>query len=114
MKMSSEELLRKVKNGLGITGDFQDGTLQIYIEEVKEYLKDSGVKEKVVNDACAVGVIVRGVIDLWNYGSDKGTLSSYFIQRAIQLTYKQENELTEDTESAEGVINGKVQAAETV
>lgn len=76
--------LENVKNALGITGTYQDNTLNAYIDEVKAFLADAGVDE---NDMTA-GVIARGVSDLWNYGAAGGKLSEYFLQRAAQLSYK--------------------------
>lgn len=98
--MTDKELLEQVKKALGITGAFQDGTLSVYIAEVKEYLLDAGVRPEVVNSSASVGVIMRGVSDLWNYGSGNAKLSEYFIQRAIQLSYK-----TVDTAETEGGQN---------
>lgn len=86
--MTNAELLNTVKTGLGITGTYQDETLLLYIEEVKNYLLDAGVSESVVNSSASVGVISRGVSDLWNYGMGTASLSEYFIQRAAQLRYK--------------------------
>lgn len=83
-----DDVLKKVKNTLGITGDYQDNTLRCYIEEVQEYMKDAGISEEVVNDKASFGVIARGVCDLWTYGP--GNLSNYFMQRVIQLCYKGE------------------------
>lgn len=80
-------VLTRVKNSLGITGDYQDATLNEYITEVKNYLIDAGVPEEVVNAEESVGVICRGVSDLWNYGT--GRLSEYFYQRASQLSLKE-------------------------
>lgn len=88
--LTDEQLLEKVKTALGITGDYQNDTLTMYIDEVKEYLLDAGVSQKVVDSSSSVGVIARGVSDLWNYGSGNTELSSYFMQRAIQLVYKTE------------------------
>lgn len=76
--------LDDVKNALGITGDYQDATLQSYIDEVKAFLKDAGVAEANITS----GVIARGVADLWNYGAGEGKLSSYFMMRASQLALK--------------------------
>lgn len=87
--MTDEELLNKVKKGLGITGTYQDETLKIYIEEVKNFLVDAGVSEEIVNNSDSVGVIIRGVSDLWNYGMGSAELSQYFVQRAVQLVYKE-------------------------
>lgn len=82
-------MLEQVKANLGITGTYQDTTIQGYIDEVKQYLLDGGVDESVVNSVASVGIITRGVADLWNYGSGGTSLSPYFIQRAIQLAYKE-------------------------
>lgn len=83
--LSSEKLLTKVKSALGITGDFQNDTLNIYIDEVKHFMLIAGVKEDVVNSSVAVGLICRGVTDLWNYGSGHAVLSDYFKWRVTQL-----------------------------
>ena len=78
-------MLENVKTALGITGTYQDDLLQIYIDEVIAYLTDAGVSETVLASDAATGIIVRGVADLWNYGSGGTQLSPYFMQRAIQL-----------------------------
>lgn len=76
--------LSDVKSALGITGDYQDSTLQMWMDEVVAVLKDAGVSESTIT----VGIIARGVSDLWNYGAGDGKLSPYFMQRATQLSYK--------------------------
>lgn len=88
--LTNEQLLEKVKITLGITGDYQNETLTMYIDEVKSYLLDAGVSQQVVESSSSVGVIARGVSDLWNYGAGNAQLSPYFMQRAIQLAYKKE------------------------
>lgn len=90
------DILSRVKTSLGITGEFQDSTLMGYIEEVKDFLLDAGVKPAIVNAEASAGVITRGVADLWNYGSGNADFSPYFRQRAIQLIFK---EVTEDVDS---------------
>lgn len=92
-------MLEKVKKGLGITGNYQDNTIQEYIDEVKRYLIDGGVLKEVVNHSSTVGIITRGVADLWNYGSGGTSFSPYFIQRAIQLSGKTVEDLEEDNET---------------
>lgn len=77
-------VLDDVKNALGVTGDYQDDTLNQYITEVQEFLKDAGVP--LANQTS--GVIARGVADLWNYGAGEGKLSQYFIMRASQLALR--------------------------
>lgn len=82
--MTSQELLIKVKQGLGITGDYQDSTLNIYIEDVKAFMLDAGVKQEVIDSERSIGCITRGVADLWNLGGNV-SFSEYFKQRVIQL-----------------------------
>lgn len=87
-ELDDNDILREVKKALGIGGTYQDETLLIYIDEVKEYLEDAGVDNRIINSNKAIGIICRGVSDLWNYGSGNAKLSLYFMQRATQLSYK--------------------------
>lgn len=82
--MAADSMLEKVKNALGIEGDYQDDTITEYINEVKNFLVDAGVKEANITS----GLVSRGVADLWNYGAADGKLSEYFMKRATQLSYK--------------------------
>lgn len=82
--MCDNQMLDGVKSALNITGNFQDEALKQYIEEVTEFLKDAGVKHHHIT----VGIVARGVSDLWNYGAGGGVLSQYFYRRAAQLSYK--------------------------
>ena len=84
------DVLSKIKSALGITGNYQDATLNIYIDEVKYYMLDAGVPESVVNSEASAGVISRGVTDLWSYGTNDGKLSDYFYQRVSQLALCEE------------------------
>ena len=74
--------LADVKTALNITGDYQDATLSVYIEEVTDFLISAGVAPERIT----TGIVVRGVADLWNYGGADGKLSDYFYQRAAQLS----------------------------
>ena len=74
-------MLENVKSALGITGNYQDATIQIYINEVTDFLIGAGVPASKIT----VGIVARGVSDLWNYGGAEGKLSEYFMQRASQL-----------------------------
>ena len=84
--MTDAELLSKVKIALGVTGDYQDDTLKIYIDDVKSFMRSAGVNETVLNSAASVGAICRGVADLWTYGQG-AEFSTYFMQRVTQLAY---------------------------
>ena len=82
--MADAQMLTKVKSALGITGNYLDQTLTEYIDEVVTFLTDAGVKSSNIT----AGIVSLGVSDLWNYGAGDGKLSSYFMQRATQLSYK--------------------------
>lgn len=86
--MAGVNTFEKVKSMLGITGAYQDNTIQAYIDEVKQYLIDGGVAKETVEASTSAGIIARGVTDLWNYGAGEGKLSQYFKERAIQLAMK--------------------------
>ncbi len=76
--------VESVKKALNLTGNYQDDTIQEYINEVEAFLHDAGVLSSNITP----GIVSRGVSDLWNYGAGEGKLSTYFIQRASQLSYK--------------------------
>lgn len=84
--MTDAELLTKVKSALLIGGTYHDEMLKIYINEVKDFLRSAGVMETILQSEKIVGIVSRGVSDLWNYGSGTGSLSPYFMQRAAQLS----------------------------
>lgn len=91
-QLTAIERLAKVKTALGISGDFQDDTLMIYIEEVIEELIDGGVARSVAESNVAAGCIALGVNDLWNYSSGGVKHSDYFYKRMIQLSKKKESD----------------------
>lgn len=76
--------LNDIKTALGITGEYQDDTLQTYIDDVVDFLHGAGISD----DRITAGIVARGVSDLWNYGAGEGKLSEYFIQRAAQMALR--------------------------
>lgn len=64
--ISDADLLVLVKNGINLNGnDYQDNTITVWINEVKEDLLYAGVSEEVLGSTLAVGCIARGVDDRW-------------------------------------------------
>jgi len=91
--MTEAELLTKVKQGLGITGNYQDGTIALYVNDVKAFMLSAGVKQTTIDSDASVGVIIRGVADIWNVSDGTNSFrtvefSQYFKQRLIQLAAK--------------------------
>lgn len=76
--------LANVKKALGITDSYQDDTLQVYFDEVVDFLTSAGVARDNITD----GIVALGITDLWNYGSGDAKFSAAFIMRATQLSYK--------------------------
>lgn len=86
--MTDAELLTEVKKRIGVTGEYQNDTISGYIQDVKDFMEDAGVGEKIMESKKIIGAVTRGVSDLWNYGSEDGKFSPYFFQRVAQLVYK--------------------------
>lgn len=99
-------MLDKVKKYLGITGNFQDDTIQGYIDEVINFMISGGVKEDVVYSDKVIGLIARGVTDLWDYGAGGTNLSPYFMQRVTQLAMQtNDNNLKTTVDLLQNVVN---------
>ena len=81
--MTSAELLTRVKNGMMITGTSFDDALNLHIDEVKFYLANAGISQETIDSEKAVGIITRGVADLFT--NETPTLSNYFHERVAQM-----------------------------
>lgn len=92
MKLTSEQLLERVKKALNITGEYHDSRIGALVEEVKDYMAKAGVPAAVLETDTVVGTIALGVDSIM----ENGALSQYVISRIIQLR------LTPATEEAGG------------
>ena len=81
-------MIEKIKVRLGITGSYHDELLSAYAEDVKAFMVSGGVPSDVVESDVSIGVISRGVADLWNMGAGDGKFSEVFFQRMSQLRYE--------------------------
>ena len=90
-QLTAAERLAKVKTVLYGTAEtnHNDEQLSILIDTVIEDLVDGGVRREVAESSVAVGCIVIGVNDLWNYTSGGVKYSEYFNRRLIQLSRKE-------------------------
>jgi putative N-acetylmannosamine-6-phosphate epimerase len=84
--MADAATLASVKNALGVTSDFMDTTISIYIDDVTDDMSGAGVPDSVI--AASVGVIARGVNDLWTASSGDAKYSPYFYDRVSQLVLR--------------------------
>lgn len=83
--MTDDEILQEVKTRLTITDTFHDEMLKAFIGDTKDYLRAVGITDEILSDKKSLGILTRGVVDLWNNSPSDGSFSSIFIQRAIQL-----------------------------
>lgn len=90
------QYIEKIKEAIGITGNYQDGTLKIYIGEIIEEMVDSGVSREVAMSEKAIGAVAIGVNDIWTNTSGKVAHSPYFRERCIKLSYEKETEAEEE------------------
>lgn len=84
--MASAAILTAVKNALGVTGTFTDNTINVYIDEVVDYMTGAGVSAAII--AASPGVIARGVSDLWDNDGGNVKFSPAFHERVSQLVMR--------------------------
>ena len=84
--MADTAILDGVKAALGVTSDFMDATISLYIDDVTDYMSGAGVPDDVI--AASVGVIARWVNDIWTNASDMAKFSPYFYDRVTQLVMR--------------------------
>lgn len=93
--ITEAELLKQVKVAIGAKGNnYNDDTIQIWIEDVKLYLSRAGVSADVLGSTLAVGCISRGVDDKW--ASHRESYSDLFysgaeVLRDIKTGYNSKN-----------------------
>lgn len=82
------EILEGVKQRLGETGSFSetDAVLTDYITDVMEYMQGAGISDAVI--ASHVGVIARGVDDMFVNGAGSADFSPMFKNMVTQLAYR--------------------------
>ena len=78
-------MLEEVKQRLSITGHALDDTIAGMIDDVIAFCLSAGVKNSQLEKPDAIGLIARGVADLWNYGAGDGKFSEIFLMRLTQL-----------------------------
>lgn len=81
-------MIEGIKIRLGITGSYHDDQLSAYADDVKAFMLSAGVPQSVIESEASIGVIARGVADLWNMGAGDGKFSEVFFQRVTQLKYE--------------------------
>lgn len=84
--MADSTLLSSVKAALGVTGNFTDDTISVYIDDVVDYMTGAGVPQAVILQSA--GVVARGVSDLWDNDGGNVKFSPYFHERVSQLALR--------------------------
>ena len=81
--MTAADIKTQVKAALCITGTGMDASIQIYIDEVLDFIRAAGFKGEITS--ATVGVVACGVKDLFNNESGSNRFSDYFCMRVTQL-----------------------------
>ena len=78
-------MLEEIKTRLSIYGTDLDPTITGMIDDVVAFCLAAGIKYSQLTQPSAIGLIARGVADLWNYGAGDGKFSPLFHMRLNQL-----------------------------
>lgn len=84
--MADAATLAGVKNALGVTSAYMDATISLYIDEVTDYMSGAGVSPALI--AASVGVISRGVNDIWTGEAGGAKYSPMFYDAVSQLVLR--------------------------
>lgn len=75
MPLTDDELLAKVKEGLGISSD---ASLRIKTIAVKQYMLNAGITAEQIETELGIATLTIGVSDIWNLEPGEVTFSSAF------------------------------------
>lgn len=78
------DFLQECKTRLNFP-DYDAPTISGLIADVRAYCLGAGVPDSVIDSDAAIGLIARGVADLWNMGAGEGKFSPVFRERLYQL-----------------------------
>lgn len=85
--ITKAELLDKVKTAINLKGnDYQNDTIQIWIDTVKQDLSFAGVSADVLGSTLAVGCIARGVDDYWASHREEYSTAFYAMAERLRTT----------------------------
>lgn len=85
MILTAEQTLAGVKERLSITDTASDDTIEALIADVKAFAQGAGCTAGILATDSAIGMIAKGVADLWEAAGGKGSYSPIFTMRLIQL-----------------------------
>ncbi|WP_373232107.1 hypothetical protein [Cohnella sp.] len=78
MPLSNDELLQKVKEGLGLGGDYQNHTLLPKVLAARGYMLNAGVTLEQLESDLGIATLTVGANDLWNLTSGEVKFSEAF------------------------------------
>lgn len=82
--MTAAELLTKIKAALYITDSYQDEALKVYIDDVKNDMKQSGIAATYVESEAAVGIILQGVKDTMRLDGGAADYSQMYKDKVVK------------------------------
>lgn len=77
--MTNDELLQKVKEGLGLGGSYQNPTLLPKVLAVKGFMLNAGIALEQFESDLGIATLTVGVNDLWNLTPGEVKFSDAFL-----------------------------------
>lgn len=82
--MTIDELMEKVKEGLGYSGDALNSIIKPKVAGVKGYMNGAGITDEVIESDTGIIALTIGVNDIWE-SSGSASYSDAFTNFVIQL-----------------------------
>ena len=102
------QYLSDLKTMNNFSGSYFDDMINLYAQEVIEFMLDSGVSKEVCLSESAKGTIAKGIMDIWNNDGGKTEFSPYFRERVVQLSYKSKVLESTDTSDIAAIANAAI------
>lgn len=89
--MTEQEVFDTVYAAMGFADNTNVAQIRPFYDDVVDFIQGAGITDKTVLSGKICGLIARGCMDLWDYGSGAGQLSDYFYKRLNQLKSRERN-----------------------
>ena len=89
--MTEQEVFDTVYAAMGFADNTNVAQIRPFYDDVVDFIQGAGITDKTVLSGKISGLITRGCMDLWDYGSGAGQLSDYFYTRLNQLKSRKRN-----------------------
>ena len=89
--MTEQEVFDSVYAAMGFADKTNVNQIRPFYDDVVDFIQSAGITDNIILSGKVCGLIARGCMDLWDYGSGAGQLSDYFYKRLNQLKSRVRN-----------------------